>query len=189
MCAAPEGQTVSNITATSAKLSWTANPNANKYTVLYKIGSNKTTVKVSGTTLTLTGLPPSTTIKWRVKSRCKNCGASSWGTYSPFQSFTTLSLKEFALDEPSAGKLLVFPNPANVNFTVSFNVGYDSQQSYTLAIQDVVGHVIIAENGTLADGSLSQDISLASGMSNGIYFVTITTDGKQFRERLVITRD
>ena len=31
-----------------------------------------------------------------------------------------------------------------------------------------------------------QDISLTDALSNGTYFVVITTNGKQFRERLIL---
>lgn len=188
VCAAPTGLTSSNVTATSANLSWTANPDANKYAVLYKVGANKTTVKLSGTSLSLTNLPPSTKIQWKVKSRCNTCD-NEWGTYSHFKTFTTGPLKQFTLDQPSSGSLTVFPNPANVNFTVSFNIGYSSQQSYTIAVLDILGQQVMTEAGTLTDGLLSKDVSLTNGISNGIYFITITTGGKQFREPLIVNKD
>ncbi len=188
VCAAPSGLVSSKITATSAKLSWNANPDANNYQVQYTAGGNTTIITTKNTSLTLTGLPPSTTVKWMVKSRCKSCGINAWGTYSPLSSFTTASLKQLALDQQPASTLVVFPNPANVNFTVNFNIGYPSEQPYTIAILDLAGHVMMTEEGTLADGLLSQDVSLTRGISDGMYFVTITADGKQFRERLIVTK-
>ncbi|HYV92637.1 MAG TPA: ice-binding family protein [Chitinophagales bacterium] len=189
VCAAPTGLVASNITTNSADLSWNANPDANKYAVLYKANGTKTKVKVNGTILSLTGLSPATTIKWRVKSRCDYCPHNSWGTNSPFTSFTTAPFKEFALDQQSAGSMLVYPNPADANFTVRFNIGYSSEQSYTLAVQDLVGHSLMIIEGTLSDGTFSQDVSLPNGISNGIYFVTVITDGKQFRERIVVNKE
>ncbi len=39
------------------------------------------------------------------------------------------------------------------------------------------------------NGLLSEDVSLTNGILDGVYFVTITTDGKQFRERLLVSKD
>src|ERR1043165_4311799 len=176
VCAAPTDVATSNVTDNSADLSWNANPDANKYEVFYKINGNITKVKVNGTTYSLTGLPSSTPVKWRVKARCSGCDGHSWGNYSPFQYFTTLSQKQINLGQQSTSTLEVFPNPADVNFTVNFNLGYSSQQSYTLAVQDIVGHVMMVHEGTLTNGLLSQDISLSDDISNGVY-----TDRKSTR--------
>jgi hypothetical protein len=159
VCAAPESLVSSNVTATSADLSWSANPDANKYRVLYKNGGNKTIVDVTGTAVSVSSLPSSTKIKWKVKSRCKTCGASNWGSYSAFQSFTTAALKQVVPGQQSSASMVIFPNPAEVSFTINFNEGYSSQQPYTLAVQDMAGRILLMNEGTLTDGSLIQDIS------------------------------
>ncbi len=187
VCAAPTELISSNITATSATLSWTANADANKYRVLYKGAGAKVIVDVKATTLDITGLAPSTTIKWKVKARCKSCGTSNWGTYSPMQSFTTPAFKLTDVYQPAIASLSIFPNPATSTFTASFNAGFESQLPYTLIVQDMLGRQFILLEGTLNGGLLTEDIRLIEGMASGIYFVVIQTDGKQFRERLVLT--
>lgn len=189
VCAAPTSLTSSNITATSADFSWTASPDANKYKVLYKSGGNKMIVDVKGTTLTVTGLSPSTTVKWKVKSKCKACGTSTWGTYSPMQSFTTPALKLVNTHQYQSATMLVYPNPANANFSISFNAGISSDEIYTLAVQDLLGNTLQVVKGTLVNGILSENISLTNNISSGTYFVVITMNNKQFRERLVVIKD
>lgn len=189
VCAAPTALTSSNITATTADLSWAASANATKYKVLYKSGGNKTIVDVKGTTLTVSDLSPSTTVKWKVKSKCKACGTSTWGTYSPMQSFTTPALKLVNTDLYQSATMLVYPNPANANFSISFNAGISSDETYTLAVQDLLGNTLQVVKGTLANGILSENISLPNNISSGNYFVVITMNNKQFRERLVVIKD
>ena len=88
--------------------------------------------------------------------------------------------------QESSSSLVIFPNPAKVSFTINFNAGYSSQQPYTLAVQDMAGRILLMHEGTLADGSLIEDISLTDALSGGTYFVVITTNGKQYRERLLL---
>jgi len=75
----PKNLTTTNITATGAKLNWTAVNGATTYTIEYKIGSSQKW-KVFGTattnTKTLTGLTPGVSYNWRVKSGCSPFSAS-----------------------------------------------------------------------------------------------------------------
>jgi len=82
--AAPTNLQASNITNTSALLTWASVPGTHVYTLQHKAasGSAWTTVTVgAGTTYTLTGLTPNTSYQWKVKTDCS--------AYSTTATFTT----------------------------------------------------------------------------------------------------
>lgn len=82
----PTGLNTSNITASSATLSWGAVAGATTYTVQYKTSVSSTWITAGNTTSTsynLTGLAASTAYNWQVKTDCSN--------YSTTASFTTSS--------------------------------------------------------------------------------------------------
>ena len=68
--ATPTGLNTSNITATTADLSWTAVPNATEYKITYGDAENPGTKQATatGTTYTLTNLTPQTGYIWAVKA-------------------------------------------------------------------------------------------------------------------------
>ncbi|MBL7728639.1 MAG: fibronectin type III domain-containing protein [Dinghuibacter sp.] len=85
-CSAPANPVASNVGGTSATVSWTAVSGANNYTVEYRVAVTGTwTVlsPVTATSVTLTGLTPSTQYEWRVKANC-NCSGSAYasGTFT-----------------------------------------------------------------------------------------------------------
>lgn len=89
-CGTPTGLTASNITSTSADLSWSAVSGALNYDVDYKLDGSSTwtsfSVGQAGTTASLTGLSSSQIYDWRVKANC----ASGTGIYASSQ-FTTIA--------------------------------------------------------------------------------------------------
>jgi hypothetical protein len=71
--ASPTGLQSSNITASSAQLSWSAGTTGSTYTVQYKAASAtawQTSNPMNTTSFALTGLQPSTTYQWQVKNGC-----------------------------------------------------------------------------------------------------------------------
>jgi hypothetical protein len=82
----PAGLNTTNITNSSATLSWGAVPGATTYTVQYKPSSSSTWITAGNTTSTsynLSGLSANTTYNWQVKTDCSN--------YSATANFTTTS--------------------------------------------------------------------------------------------------
>lgn len=88
-CGTPTGLAASLISASGAKLSWTAATGAASYTVEYKTSAATTWTAVTATTTahTLSGLAASTTYNARVKTNCSN----NTSTYATAISFTTLA--------------------------------------------------------------------------------------------------
>jgi hypothetical protein len=90
-CPAPATSTASNITTSSATISWSAVANALSYDLQYKKSADATFTVVNGiagTTYNLTGLAASTPYQYQVRPVCST-GA---GTYTAVQSFTTAAL-------------------------------------------------------------------------------------------------
>lgn len=89
-CTTPSNVTVTNISSSSAYVSWSVVCNATKFSMRYrKVGvSAWTTVgNINSTNYTLSGLQPNTAYQLKVKSKCGN----KTSLYSPLASFTTLS--------------------------------------------------------------------------------------------------
>lgn len=102
-CSVPSGLGSANISQSGATLSWSAVSGATGYTVQYKKSSVSTwtTLNVSTTTTTLSGLASGTTYNWQVKASCS--------AYSNQASFTTTSTQVTGCTIPT--------NLANTNIT------------------------------------------------------------------------
>ncbi|GAA4460066.1 hypothetical protein GCM10023189_34640 [Nibrella saemangeumensis] len=86
-CAAPGSLVASDLTHTSATLSWGAVAEATSYTVQYRMGSAASWIvlpSVTGTSYALTGLLATTTYDWQVKANCSDLSViSSFTTTAP----------------------------------------------------------------------------------------------------------
>src|SRR6185436_6522226 len=71
-CSQPTALIVSNITSTSAKISWTGTCNATLYSVQYRVTGTVlwTTVTTTAKNKTLSGLTANTSYDYRVRSEC-----------------------------------------------------------------------------------------------------------------------
>ena len=90
-CTTPTNLANTNITGTSATLSWTGPSNALSYQVRYKlVGSSGWTIRnVSTPTLNITGLMRGRNYQWMVNTKCTNGSSSS---FSATKTFTTAAL-------------------------------------------------------------------------------------------------
>lgn len=106
--AIPTGLTASNITTTTASISWNAVDGATGYKVLF----NGTEYSVNGTSANITGLTANTSYTWSVKA--ENAHGSS--NYSATNTFTTLSE---AAPEPQ-------PEPEPVALALPYAESFDA---------------------------------------------------------------
>lgn len=88
-CPAPTGVTVSNITSTSARISWTSNAANTRYMVRYKISTDQqwkfaTPSPVTGNFVNLLGLTPGRTYIYQVIGGCTQ-SVSNWSSVGSFQ--------------------------------------------------------------------------------------------------------
>jgi hypothetical protein len=82
-CTAPSQLSSTNVSSSSATVSWSAPAGASSYTVQYRLASSSTwtSLNTNSTSLNLSGLTASTSYSWQVKADCS--------PYSTVSSFTT----------------------------------------------------------------------------------------------------
>lgn len=176
---APSGLTTTNITGTSATLNWTTVSCAAGYKVQYrKKGTTAwTTIQINTNTGTasLSGLTVSTIYQWRVATKCKSSGTTTYSAYSAIKQFTTSSTfiaSGFSSkDETAINKnFKVYPNPANSKATVEFNLINSS--TYTLEISDLTGKVLLRKKdaGFIDKNIIQIDVSR---LAQSIYLISI----------------
>ncbi len=72
--------------------------------------------------------------------------------------------------------LTLFPNPNNGNFTLSGSGDFILDAQVVKAeIIDITGHMVLALDVAVANGSISQSIQLPRDIANGTYFVKLST--------------
>jgi hypothetical protein len=88
-CGVPAGLGVSNVTATSAKLDWNDPSGATSYNIHYRVSGTSTWTNVTSTTssVSISGLTPSSTYEFQVQTVC----AAGTSAFSATSTFTTLA--------------------------------------------------------------------------------------------------
>jgi hypothetical protein len=92
------------------------------------------------------------------------------------------SFKSF-IDEGSMDSPLIYPNPSNGKFKISFSLA--NNQYYELHIQDVSGNLIYKDIIDTDGNDLSADIDI-SHVSKGMYLVFLLVDDKIYTQRILI---
>lgn len=127
-CSTPSVITTSNITTTSATLSWTGVPGIASYTIRYRLGAYNWTVTTSTTnSKVLSGLQVGATYEYRIASNCPTSGISP---YSTSQNFTTVCPAPTTTPTVSS----ITNNSANVSWSAVSGIGaYDVRYKTTAA--------------------------------------------------------
>ncbi|HQW22825.1 MAG TPA: T9SS type A sorting domain-containing protein [Bacteroidia bacterium] len=76
----------------------------------------------------------------------------------------------------------IYPNPATENFNVAFK---SSMKNSTLSIVDVSGKIVLSTGFEKADAGTTITIN-TSTLASGIYFVKISSDEKQYFQKLIL---
>ena len=164
-CAAPTELTVADLTQTSAVLHWGVVPGAVAYIVSYKPLNTTitfTTVTTNTNTITVTGLTPSTSYTYQVRAICASGTTAS--SLSPLSA-------PYVFATPAA--LVIYPNPANDVLRMSYLINQGS--AVTIQLRDSFGQVVSSVNEIAVEG-LNEFKVDTIGISEGIYFLTVTTN-------------
>ncbi len=183
-CETPTGLFVDNITATKAKLHWDAVPTADKYKVYYKPFGAAIPWTQSSATLNvkkLTGLNPSTTYEYKVRSIC----TTEKSDVSPIQTFTTLPLRS---GEDLDTDITIYPNPATDDFTVNLTLNNSAGEQVVMNIYNLLGDVVYTHEFALLNGTLSEHIVLGNLLPGGIYIVKLKTADTEYMQELIIQK-
>lgn len=171
---APTGLYADNITPSSAKLHWIADPDATKYKVSYrKTGvAAWTNINATSNFKTISGLTPSSTYQYKVKTIC----GPIQSVFSPISTFTTLPLKNNSEFDVVAA---IYPNPANDILNVSNNFNVDRYE-----ITDLFGRVVKSDIN-----SYSEIFQLDIGsLSNGLYHLHLQNSDNTISKVIVFAK-
>jgi len=87
--------------------------------------------------------------------------------------------------ESSSMKL--YPNPAQDKFSVELTTNDNSEQEYTLVVENVLGQVIYSSQGETLNGSVKKEISFDTQITDGVYSVQVIIAGnKEFNGQMVV---
>ena len=183
-CTVPLNPDEQNILNNAADLVWDPVVGAVNYKIKWrKIGSGVTVQFVNTNLLSLTGLDPASTYKWRVRSEC-DAASSNVSSFTSWQFFTTLSsIRISSGDAELAKNLNIYPNPTKGIFNISFVS--DEVNSFKLTILDAFGKLIEMENKEMFVGEYTKQVDL-SEYPRGIYMVQIKTNNSFITKRVVV---
>ncbi|MBC8048218.1 MAG: PKD domain-containing protein, partial [Fimbriimonadaceae bacterium] len=177
VCTTPTGLTASDITSSSAKLTWN-DSGASSYSVTYKkIGGTPSTGTVSAGAneeITLTGLLPCANYKWQVKATCPG----GIILRSPFVNFTTGGCKEGIIDAMSneQSAMSLYPNPAQDKIQIEFFV---EQNIQSVKIIDAMGRIIETDIINDTEKILSYELQIQN-IPAGLYVIEITSGDENY---------
>ncbi|MBL7771457.1 MAG: fibronectin type III domain-containing protein [Chitinophagaceae bacterium] len=173
-CGVPTGLSVTNITATTAKLNWTAVVGATFYTVRYrKVG---TTTWTSGTstsnTKSIAGLTANTNYEFQVSAHC----GTAQTAFSASTNFNTLASKGAAITSiESQVNFKVYPNPTQSELNLDIIIQHDTDVE--IQLMDMSGRVVKQHLANLFSGVNNITLDVQS-LTNGVYTVKVLHDGE-----------
>lgn len=175
-CEIPTNMHTTDITTTSATLSW-YHPTATSFEVQYKpiLGTTFTTATVNGTSYNLTNLLPSTTYVWMVRA---NCGNNNYSAWSNGQSFRTKDEIPDGIEDYNVQELVkVYASYSNIFIVNEYGVQIDNVEVY-----DVYGKLLYSGNVTSSTEVISMNVA------TGTYMVRLTTDKGNASYKLYLTK-
>lgn len=176
VCNNPTDLTVSNVTTTSATVTWGGT--ADNWTVEYgPMGfttGNGTTVTAQNPTYTFTGLTPGTSYDVHVRANCPENSFSDWvQTY-----FTTEN--EIGINENGSIALTLSPNPTSGIVRCTLNA---LPSNTRLQVLDVYGKLLMEKEVT--EQTIEFDLT---DKAAGLYFLRVVSDNKVVTTQKVIRR-
>ena len=169
-CDAPTALTVSNITETSADVSW--NGTSACYQVRLNGGPEEIT---NATSKSFTNLTAGTNYTLEVRAVCPN-SQSEWINTN----FTTLAASGLADAESGAIKAMIYPNPAKDKATLSLT-GLTANAK--IIVSDLQGRIIQTED--LQAGTETYELN-TSNYASGVYYIHIQCGKDTNTQKLVI---
>lgn len=175
-CTPPSDLNVTNITASSARLTWTLPDALTKtFEIRYRAAGDSAWLHQrkdgTQTAITLQNLTPNTTYQWQVRSNCggeitKGANGPKFTTAGMFASSSKMS------DAIIAGEfgVNISPNPVTSG-VLNLQITNATANKYQLSIADMQGRILISQN-LLSNGSLNKTINVAT-LPKGIYILKI----------------
>ena len=171
-CPTPTNVTASNITETTADISWTQPGNtATSWDLLYKesAASSWYTATTSNNPYTLVGLTPASSYDVQIIAHCSNNMTSDPSTTITFM---TVGINDYTLDNT----VTLYPNPT----TGLIQIENGEWRMENVEVYDAYGKLLftVEVNGNTANLDLS-------GYARGTYFVRVTTEKGVVTKRVI----
>lgn len=168
------------------KLYWTPQSGVSSYLVFYRYGPTfQTGGYASGTSPYDFYNQPGQTFQWWVQGVCSD------GFTAPSAPETFVMPRAIFDDggtmeiDPTGYKLTIYPNPASKLLNVSF--GANANGKATVVVTNVLGTTVKNLSLGVQKGLNLHGIDV-SGLAQGIYFLTITRDGKAVSRKILIQK-
>jgi hypothetical protein len=182
-CTKPSGAAVTDITATSALLSWTAVPGIASYTIEIERNQSgstawKITQVVTTSSFLLTGLTPNVKYKFKVRSNCPGGGHSDWAKWRLFKTLQNVaaptenrSSESTVSTAPAAvAQLHAWPNPAQTEANIRLkNL---ASESAALRLFDLTGRMVQEQQVQLQSGAW-EGVLPVSDLHPGVYLLQV----------------
>ncbi|HET9503483.1 MAG TPA: fibronectin type III domain-containing protein [Hymenobacter sp.] len=176
VCPAPSGLTVSNLTATSATVSFVGGASATGYTVTTSPAT--TTYTATASPVNLTGLAPGTTYTVSVVSACLG-NTTSTATVSLTTTTPTATQSAFA-----AGQVSVAPNPAHGSFTLTLPA-LGSQRTAQATLLNVLGQAVATRTIALTATGATAEFSTRA-LAPGMYVLRLVAGAETVVQRVAV---
>jgi hypothetical protein len=156
---------------------WNAVSGAVSYIVTYRIANTANTspsITLTSTTnsVNVTGLNANTYYMWQVQAVCLSTSATTT-SISPMSAMTYFHT-------PS---LLLYPNPTNVAFRMTYWVDQPTTTYYEM--RDIYGQVVSTASNIATAGSNDYNIDTSS-LREGMYFVILHTDSETTINKVLV---
>ena len=183
-CAQPTNGAASNITSTTATISWTGTCNGLTYNLQYrKTGTiTWTSVNTASTSANISGLTANTSYDFRVRSEC---GGGNNSAYFAIQTFSTTLRLGMEAEELAIKGVNIFPNPAKDN--VSVEITSTTSKIVNIALVNSLGQIVDRMDNVTVEGTILRTIDLKK-MNSGMYYVNIYDGEAILSHQLVITK-
>lgn len=171
-CLPPTNLAVSNVSSSSALVTWTAGGSESSWQVDYKLLSsvNWTTATAHTTSFTMTGLQSDSQYQIRVKAIC----TSGESLFTEFVFSTTVGITEHDLSQ----YVTLYPNPTQSIIDIKLDRNYPGETE--CHIYDMYGKLMrvlpIEEDITSID---------VTNFASGVYIIRLTTEQGQVSKRFV----
>lgn len=154
-----------NITSTSAKLLWGQSQGVLGYQVIYKsANSSPKAMGTKDTSITITGLAPSTNYVWVVKAKCTS-GFSPLSNRQFFKTTSVTASAPFSNVFKTQSQISIYPNPTKDLLTIK---GLDAHDESTFVIIDAIGRVFFKQRVVTSPFTCN-----IKSLTDGTYFIKI----------------
>lgn len=198
-CGVFSNLTTTNISSTSATLNWSASTNPDQWQVQYKSTSKGSkwidvpNVGPAARSVTITNLSRNQNYSWHIRAKCgkvmtKYSASIEFRTAQNSNTSAALAVNTQKEQVAQASALVVYPSPASHQFSIRLNLGTTVAAPVAIQLFDMNGKMVLNQSAGLVSGILQKQLTLPSSLSNGLYLVRITADGKVFNRKLIVNK-